>query len=228
LYQKTKPVQVRLLQDFGIRCCQPEAAQGKKGDSKSRFCEPLDLTSPNFPSPCSGIAVAPGANLKLKPSCACGADLRLVSARKRIELMLDELASDWRSRPGVDEEKLLIRLMKSRVIVCDLCSESATTSGAVWTCSNGPRTILHATGYDICECCFQKYSGVSCSLGLAGPSQADSSGDDVLVADRRKNRRTPPLMAAARLAISKGFQSFLQRTAARNTSTTGGQTIENF
>jgi len=74
-------------------------------------------------------------------------------------MMLDEKDADWRSR-GIMAKALVDRLLRDCPIMCDLCSESAVCTGAVWTCVNGERTVFHPTAYDVCEPCFFQYAGI--------------------------------------------------------------------
>ena len=41
----------------------------------------------------------------------------------------------------------------SSPFICDLCEDYIQLAGALWNCSMGERTILHATSYDVCQRC---------------------------------------------------------------------------
>mmetsp|Transcript_96121 Transcript_96121/g.185369 ORF Transcript_96121/g.185369 Transcript_96121/m.185369 type:complete len:304 (-) Transcript_96121:40-951(-) len=115
----------------------------------------------------------------LQPRCVCGATLELSCRRGRILRMLDDTDPGWRARGG-DAEGALRRLLANAVVTCDLCEGvAAQTLCGVWTCKNGPHTVLHPEGNDVCERCFECYSGVSghtsaekkpgCALGVCPP-----------------------------------------------------------
>lgn len=147
LYGKTKPVQIKLLQDLREGCA---------------------------------------------PQCLCGANLELLSGRERIIRLLEDTDPDWKTRV-MEPEQCISTLSTSSLVTCDLCDENATTTGMVWTCSNGPRTVLHPAAYDICEACFNRHSSkVSDNSGAAtgGSSTAGSrSGGIALEATRRMGER---------------------------------------
>eukprot|EP00929_Paragymnodinium_shiwhaense_P002808 TRINITY_DN103102_c0_g1_i1.p1 TRINITY_DN103102_c0_g1~~TRINITY_DN103102_c0_g1_i1.p1 ORF type:complete len:435 (-),score=84.82 TRINITY_DN103102_c0_g1_i1:210-1514(-) len=96
----------------------------------------------------------------VEPSCVCGAPLEHVGARLRILRMLDAADSSWRERVGRKSEKVIKSMLRSSVIVCDICGADATTCGSVWTCRDGPHTLLHPAAYDICEDCFCHCAGL--------------------------------------------------------------------
>jgi len=91
-----------------------------------------------------------------QPRCVCGGHLELSCRRGRLLRMLDDTEPDWRAQGG-DTEGALRRLFETALVTCDLC-EAEAPSG-VWTCSNGPHTVLHPEGNDVCERCFQRYVG---------------------------------------------------------------------
>mmetsp|Transcript_103200 Transcript_103200/g.205075 ORF Transcript_103200/g.205075 Transcript_103200/m.205075 type:complete len:296 (+) Transcript_103200:64-951(+) len=148
LYSKVKPVQIQLLRNFG----------------SSLTALPSTHSSPRSPS-CRGSRCEDGAENRCTtgtnrdlPLCVCGAHLELVSSRSRILRMLEDTDSNWRSRvPQADT--LVDRLLSGALVTCDLCDEVATNSGCVWTCKNGPHTVLHPAAYDVCEGCFARYAG---------------------------------------------------------------------
>jgi hypothetical protein len=95
----------------------------------------------------------------LVPHCVCGAPLEHVSQRARIIRMLEDTDPGWRSRVTGPVDTFFERLVASALVSCDLCDEDVTQSAAVWTCKNGPHTVLHPAAYDVCERCFEKYAG---------------------------------------------------------------------
>mmetsp|Transcript_87548 Transcript_87548/g.151595 ORF Transcript_87548/g.151595 Transcript_87548/m.151595 type:complete len:274 (+) Transcript_87548:26-847(+) len=131
LYDKAKPVQSKLLQSFG--------AIGKMSSESHPASNTKDR-------PLTG-----------KPLCICGGVFERIDSRSRAIRMLDDTTTGWRSRG--DAEKCIETLAHGRVITCDLCDGVATRTGALWTCSNGPNTLLHPAAFDVCEPCFLKYAG---------------------------------------------------------------------
>lgn len=133
LYDKTRTVQSKLLQSFGAIL---------KTSSES------ETASDMKDSPLAG-----------KPLCICGGSFEKIDSRSRAIRMLDECptTAGWRSRE--DAEKCIEMLACGPVITCDLCENVATQTGALWTCSNGPNTLLHPAAFDVCEPCFLKYAG---------------------------------------------------------------------
>lgn len=93
------------------------------------------------------------------PHCVCGAELEYITSRARIVRLLEDMDPNWRSRDTYD---MVERLLESSLVTCDLCEKVAIRSKGLWTCKNGPHTVMHPAAYDVCEACFEKYSGVSC------------------------------------------------------------------
>jgi len=137
LCKKVRPVQIQFLRDHGT--------------SMSRASPPARQQA----HPCSGQL--PNSSDPL-PRCVCGAHLELVCRRGRILRMLDDTDPDWRTRGG-DTDGLLRRLLTNALVTCDLCEGLAMPPSGVWTCSNGPHTVFHPEGNDICEQCFERYVG---------------------------------------------------------------------
>lgn len=137
LYMKAKPVQIRLLQDFGMACDSADVP---------------NCVGP--PSPAKGTNSPAGAGGE--PVCVCGSMLERIDTRTRVVRMLEDTEPGWRNRV-TDSERLVESLAKSSLITCDLCEEVATTTGFLWTCKNGPHTVLHPAAYDVCEGCFGRH-----------------------------------------------------------------------
>lgn len=137
LCSKVRPVQIQLLRDHGT--------------SMSRALLPAGQRA----YPCSR---QPTTTSNLIPRCVCGAHLELSCRRGRILRMLDDTDPGWRTRGG-DTEGPLRRLLANALITCDLCEGVAMPRSAVWSCSNGPHTVLHPEGNDVCEQCFERYVG---------------------------------------------------------------------
>jgi len=101
----------------------------------------------------------------MHPLCACGAELEHLSSQSRIVRLLEDMEPGWRSRVA-EPDDMVRRLIDSALVTCDLC-ESLALQGpggeqcGVWTCKNGPRTVMHPCAYDVCEGCFEKYAGSS-------------------------------------------------------------------
>jgi len=91
-----------------------------------------------------------------QPQCVCGGHLELSCRLGRLLRMLDDTDPDWRAQGG-EAKGALRRLLETAIVTCDIC-EGEAPSG-VWTCSNGPHTLLHSEGNDVCERCFQHYVG---------------------------------------------------------------------
>lgn len=121
LYKKARPVQIRLLQDYGAQ----------RRHLRGAPCEPV---------------------------CVCGDVMEKIDGNSRVVRMLEDTEPGWRSRVHHDE-RLIHKLAMSSLITCDLCDEVAMRTGYVWTCRNGPHTVLHPAAYDVCEKCFNQYSG---------------------------------------------------------------------
>lgn len=143
IYDKILPVQIKLLKDFGAM-----AGAVMKGESSPRD------------SPCH------------EPICICGGTLEKVDTRMRIIRMLEDITPEWKTRISEDDQRI-DQLTSKAIISCDLCNDIATRTGFVWTCGNGPYTVLHPAAYDICESCVSLYAG--CSSVPSNTSAASSS-----------------------------------------------------
>lgn len=126
VYDKTRSVQIRLLQDYGSaqgnhRVHAVEREGAKEPDANSQSCKPL---------------------------CVCGAHMERLDMNSRISSMLEDLGESWRSRI-VESGRAL-----NGLITCDICKKNALTGQHVWTCPSGVRTVLHPCAYDVCEKCF--------------------------------------------------------------------------
>eukprot|EP00435_Cladocopium_sp_Y103_P030859 s2477_g7.t1 len=150
LYEKVRGVQIKLLQGYGIAAL---------GQSPSSF--PSSLSSPSSPS-------SPSCKSGIAPHCVCGAELEYITSRARIIRLLEDMDPNWRSRDTYD---MVERLLESSLVTCDLCEKVAIRSKGLWTCKNGPHTVMHPAAYDVCEACFEKYSGVS-SLQFSDDKQS--------------------------------------------------------
>jgi len=137
LSNKVRPVQIQLLRDHGTSVSIGSRHAGQQAHA------------------CTGQVASSDHSL---PRCVCGAHLELSCRRGRILRMLDDTDPDWRTRGG-DIEGPLRRLLANALVTCDLCESLAMPPSAVWTCSNGPHTVLHPEGNDICEQCFERYVG---------------------------------------------------------------------
>lgn len=126
LYKKARPVQIRLLQDYG--------RQHGTAQARRQLCEKFQ-----------------------EPLCVCGDVLEKIDGNSRVVRMLEDTEPGWRSRVHHDE-RLVHKLAMSSLITCDLCDEVAMRTGYVWTCKNGPHTVLHPAAYDVCEQCFNNFS----------------------------------------------------------------------
>lgn len=143
LYDKARPVQIKLLKDFGT-AVKDNIPTAQKVDAPKLETGPKEEME-------SSLSV---------PVCICGGILEKVSSRTRIVRMLEDTEPGWRSRV-TDVELRIDKLAASSLITCDLCDDVATRTGFVWTCKNGPNTVLHPAAYDVCESCFSRYAGCS-------------------------------------------------------------------
>lgn len=136
LYKKARPVQIRLLQEYGRQRVEQARRLEKCGE----------------------------------PLCVCGDVLEKIDGNSRVVRMLEDTEPGWRSRVHHDE-RLVHKLAMSSLITCDLCDEVAMRTGYVWTCKNGPHTVLHPAAYDVCEQCFNNFS----ASGAKEAQKADQS-----------------------------------------------------
>eukprot|EP00443_Scrippsiella_acuminata_P077444 CAMPEP_0115391018 /NCGR_PEP_ID=MMETSP0271-20121206/10497_1 /TAXON_ID=71861 /ORGANISM="Scrippsiella trochoidea, Strain CCMP3099" /LENGTH=392 /DNA_ID=CAMNT_0002814571 /DNA_START=34 /DNA_END=1212 /DNA_ORIENTATION=+ len=159
VYGKAKSVQIELLRDYGATLAAHRgmpsvaaAAAAAPGASPGRGAATEGALGSEMSSAQSPIAALP------QPLCVCGAHLEKVTSRRRVERMLQDADSGLRLN-HVEVDRLVDRLVNSALVTCDLCEDVATRSGAVWTCENGPHTVLHPAAYDVCERCFREYVG---------------------------------------------------------------------
>jgi len=160
LYGKAKPVQIRLLKNYGSAVQYDAVVPKECTEDHSLMCT---SKSPE--------AESQFAN---KPLCVCGASLERVSSKARIMRMLEYIEADWRSRVS-EADQLVDSLVRSSLITCDLCDRVATRTGSLWTCVNGPHTVLHPEAYEVCESCFSKYAGASSQRKSTGGSRSDGN-----------------------------------------------------
>jgi len=73
------------------------------------------------------------------PSCVCGSWLECVDKDESIHMLTD-------TPQGTTPD-----------ITCNLCDQHAMGTGRVWTCKTGSHTVLHPTGFDVCDGCFARY-----------------------------------------------------------------------
>lgn len=158
LYNKARPMQILLLNKYGAQRNESGQAGGSSGSQSKCFS-------------CADSCGHLHGKERLRPSCVCGAPLMLVSKRKRIMRMLDDTDGGWQSRIR-EWDKFVDRLMTSALVTCDLCNQIATQSGNVWTCENGPNTVLHPASYDVCERCFDQHSGTGSQSSAQGGKEA--------------------------------------------------------
>lgn len=179
LCEKVKPLQIRLLQDFGMDQCAEShhscsSSRGHGGpDDGGRKHRSALAYSEGFPT---GPRVGPDykfpamvqdpdaipteanpiANNRHQPRCMCGTALIQVDRMSRVLRMLDDNVPDWRER--VVHSKGFVESWAS-FVVCSLCNKPATRTGFSWTCPRGANTMWHHKNNDICERCFEYYVG---------------------------------------------------------------------
>lgn len=149
LYGKARPVQIRLLKDFGSIL---------KTASASNMTSEVSPAAPSLEKNQVSLSAREDSSISCKPFCICGGVLENIDSRARVIRLLEETEPGWRTRV-VEAEQCIESLISSSLITCDLCDESAIRSGAVWTCKKGPHTLLHPSAYDVCESCFSCYAG---------------------------------------------------------------------
>jgi len=131
------------------------------------------------------------------PACVCGARLEHVGTRERILRMLEAQDASWRARAPRERSHVERLMMASSPITCDLCGQNATRSGALWTCRNGTKTVLHPNSYDVCEPCFVRYAGSQAETLLQGRDAAQPSWRGTcLFWRRRRHARVVPADSA--------------------------------
>jgi len=224
LYGKAKPVQIQLLRDYGKCLAASHLSTGSSAPPSVTRCPArgpapetsLDSGSPPPPRPFSSLP---------QPLCVCGAHLERVNARRRVERMLQDNDSGWRLQ-GPEMDRLVERLVNSPLVTCDLCEEVATRTGAVWTCENGPHTVLHPAAYDVCERCFCAHVGPPAGSNVeprlaAGGRGIGGSGRGVigLAGGEDDTSRCASCIAAIRRAVPLlGRRSLIGAPVARGRS----------
>mmetsp|Transcript_89253 Transcript_89253/g.266225 ORF Transcript_89253/g.266225 Transcript_89253/m.266225 type:complete len:332 (-) Transcript_89253:118-1113(-) len=172
LYGKARPVQINLLKSFGTSLVSRTA-----GDPSSDDATECDGEPPPAGAGPQSYSRRPETGACDLPVCVCGAHLERVSSRDRILRMLEDTDASWRTRvPEVNS--LINRLFASSLVTCDICNQNATRSGALWTCKNGTRTVLHPASYDVCESCFVRYAGSHAEGFLRGRILTRTSSQD--------------------------------------------------
>mmetsp|Transcript_42884 Transcript_42884/g.124695 ORF Transcript_42884/g.124695 Transcript_42884/m.124695 type:complete len:342 (-) Transcript_42884:296-1321(-) len=150
LYSKAQPVQIQVLQRFGCHIAERIVCDGSPSNlSAQAEHDGLD----------HGGAVR-NSEPQPRPACFCGAELERISARERNERMMREADPSFASRPEIVQARALERLSACSLVSCDLCGQGATGTGSCWTCKRGQFTMLHPDAYDICEACFDLYTGI--------------------------------------------------------------------
>eukprot|EP00428_Durinskia_dybowskii_P049309 CAMPEP_0170350696 /NCGR_PEP_ID=MMETSP0116_2-20130129/76646_1 /TAXON_ID=400756 /ORGANISM="Durinskia baltica, Strain CSIRO CS-38" /LENGTH=315 /DNA_ID=CAMNT_0010604595 /DNA_START=46 /DNA_END=991 /DNA_ORIENTATION=- len=151
LLNQAKPLQIELLRRYGNSL------------AKCSDCVPSDAEDIQAPreemDEADSSAGSSAASESPQPLCVCGAQMERVSARQRIERVLLELAPSFRSAAPAEQSRRIDQLMDRPLVHCDLCAQVATRSGACWMCKSGHHTILHPSAYDVCEACFEQYTG---------------------------------------------------------------------
>eukprot|EP00930_Biecheleria_cincta_P070731 TRINITY_DN58345_c0_g1_i1.p1 TRINITY_DN58345_c0_g1~~TRINITY_DN58345_c0_g1_i1.p1 ORF type:complete len:307 (-),score=34.13 TRINITY_DN58345_c0_g1_i1:291-1211(-) len=150
LYGKVKGVQIKILESFSTDCFYMGETLEEEG--RDNTCQ-------------------------IQPACVCGAELEHISSRARIVRLLEDMQPDWRSG-AADPEGLIHRMLDNAVVTCDICNNVALeTNGAgpdcVWTCTNGPHTLMHPRAYDVCETCFEKFAGCGSAMRVHSARRGD-------------------------------------------------------
>mmetsp|Transcript_13453 Transcript_13453/g.31897 ORF Transcript_13453/g.31897 Transcript_13453/m.31897 type:complete len:274 (+) Transcript_13453:76-897(+) len=152
-----------------------------------------------------------GCGCEVQPRCVCGAELEHISSRSRILRLLEDMEPGWRSRVAQADE-MVERLLDSSLVTCDLCDQVAIRAKGVWTCKAGPHTVMHPAAYDVCESCFEAYSGMA--MPLPGHVQKSAKLRSVFCWDR--TRQTCSQACTAMLdALPRSWARRLQRSEAQ-------------
>jgi len=173
VYAQAKPVQIRLLEEFGAEVAATLAAThtaegeprsgGSMPSTEAASCpEPNSRGSGNA---ASASALSPRADSAPVPRCVCGWRLKCTSTRQRVLDFMSE--QPLPTPPGLVEQ-----VLRRPPIVCDICQRQLGPKGNVWTCENGRRTVLHAVAYDVCHTCFQFHA-----YGIEAGSELDEEED---------------------------------------------------
>jgi len=184
LAAQAMPAQIRFLQEFGEQL-------------------PVDIreTSLCVSSGSSDAVSSLGARCaeaaSTGPSCVCGVMLERVSglerARRWCTMNAPHVAVDSITFNHIVEE-----MLSQSASYCDLCDEHLPPGGAVWTCQNGNRTILHANAFDVCDLCLVRNActGVSVECTNVQP-QCDSAEADLDADTCRTEEASFQMMASA-------------------------------
>jgi len=147
LAQQAKPVQLRLLREYGASSSSAlELQQSGFGWEDAAEISAEDAFE---------ISARCAKNVQVAPRCVCGMVLELVSGRERAIRCCRMM---W---PDVPQGSTLFESLVSKsepYAYCDLCTQSVPHRSAVWTCQNDNRTILHANAFDICLQCFVSFA----------------------------------------------------------------------
>jgi len=161
LYEQARPFQVQLLRRHGMLA-------EEKG----------------LPLKIIGNASEGGG---LGPECVCGDRLECLSTRARIvsivarSMQLDPEAAEADHRV-TDYVNQSMRGNVTVPIICDICQETVSPHGYVWTCRAGTSKILHGLSYDVCQQCYERHvhyksNGVGAADGTCD-SRGSSCGSD--------------------------------------------------
>jgi len=162
VYAQAKPVQIRLLEEFGAEVAAAFAASHTAdGESQSEATREPTGHGQDSVNAATASTSFPPADSAPVPRCVCGWRLTCTSTRQRVLDFMSE--QPLPTPPGLVEQ-----VLRRPPINCDICQRQLGAKGDVWTCENGRRTVLHAVAYDVCHACFQFYA-----YGIEAGSEAD-------------------------------------------------------
>eukprot|EP00929_Paragymnodinium_shiwhaense_P040787 TRINITY_DN21241_c1_g1_i1.p1 TRINITY_DN21241_c1_g1~~TRINITY_DN21241_c1_g1_i1.p1 ORF type:complete len:303 (+),score=63.65 TRINITY_DN21241_c1_g1_i1:122-1030(+) len=146
LIEQARPAQIRLLQQLSVALEKDTEADARP--DKAQF----------------------------KPPCVCGGLLERVSGEERARRYIRMRAPhcDPESERFQSMLRLILQTWKS-TSYCDLCGRTLAVNTDVWTCEAGDKTVLHANAFDVCEACFQHYTGGGDEASLPAPPEDDDS-----------------------------------------------------
>eukprot|EP00931_Biecheleriopsis_adriatica_P107832 TRINITY_DN82168_c0_g1_i1.p1 TRINITY_DN82168_c0_g1~~TRINITY_DN82168_c0_g1_i1.p1 ORF type:complete len:278 (-),score=44.30 TRINITY_DN82168_c0_g1_i1:23-856(-) len=133
---QARPVQLRLLQEFGAGNPLPDIPAGQPSTGSMRAAAAVNL-----------------ATTAMGPRCVCQGRLERVSGLERAE----RLCRRNLPCPSRMFDSAMEHIVQAREIPvqCDLCSGPMLALDSwVWTCDKGNSTVFHASAYDVCDQCF--------------------------------------------------------------------------
>jgi len=169
LIEQARPAQVRILERYGLAYPLPPRRQEEQVPPQPQEQRELPSVAASGTAAAwsaEAAAAAVEASTAPPPQCVCGGVLERVSSHERARRLCVRLVPQC--PPGSPYFERIVEHINSRgqsFIHCDLCRQAVPCSHAVWTCTSGNSTILHANAYDVCDPCFVRHAhGLATSL----------------------------------------------------------------